>query len=164
MHADGATVVVDGTGLGNEIPELLRALKFRVVVAAWWIGLYHSVGYPRLRRNFRELQVLEWKGVARIWLVHGSEAARFRLARKRRPRERPSPCIADTSALLPWQFIEFVRCHIHLNGIADVVEFIIGDRDHVAIQTENATDFDRDGDFAARSGQHAMNRAKAASV
>ena len=79
-------------------------------------------------------------------------------------RERPSPCIADTCALLLWQFIEFVGCHIHLNGIADVVELIIGDRDHVAIQTENATDFDRDGDFAAESGQHAMDRTKVASV
>ena len=79
-------------------------------------------------------------------------------------RERPSPCIADTCPLLLWQFIEFVGCHIHLNGIADVVELIIGDRDHVAIQTENATDFDRDGDFAAESGQHAMDRAKVASV
>ena len=56
-----------------------------------------------------------------------------------------------------WQFVDLVRCHVDLNSVADAVELIIGDANHVGAETEKATDFDSDGDFAAGPGHYAVH-------
>jgi len=43
-----------------------------------------------------------------------------------------------------WQFIDLVRCNVDLNGVANAVELIIEDGNHVGAETEKATDFDCD--------------------
>jgi hypothetical protein len=60
----------------------------------------------------------------------------------------------------PWQLIDLVSCHVDLDAIADAVELVIGDCNHVTAEAEKSTDFDSDGDFAPRSGHHTMDGAK----
>src|SRR6516225_6970538 len=59
------------------------------------------------------------------------------------------------------QIMDLVRCHVDLHGVADAVELPVGNDDHVAAETEEATDFDSDrGDFPAALHCHAVNGSK----
>src|SRR5262245_30103473 len=56
--------------------------------------------------------------------------------------------------------MNFVRCHVDLNRVADAVELPIREGDHVAAETEKAAYLHPDGGLAARVRDYAVNRAK----
>jgi hypothetical protein len=63
-----------------------------------------------------------------------------------------------------WQFIDFVRCHVDQNGVADAVKLPAGDGDHVATETEKAAYLYSDGGFAVGLGHYTLNSAKVGPV
>src|SRR5262249_5856311 len=73
---------------------------------------------------------------------------------------RPSLCTELASRPSLWQFIDLIRCHVHLNSVAEAVELPIGDGNHVAAETEKATNLDSDGGLAAGLCHYALNSSK----
>ena len=60
-----------------------------------------------------------------------------------------------------WQFFDLVRCHVDLKSVADAVEPPIGDNNHVAAETEKATNSDANrGDLAGGFIRHGVNESK----
>src|SRR5215467_5580162 len=60
-----------------------------------------------------------------------------------------------------WQLMDLVSCHIDLHSVADAIEFPIGNNDHVAAETEKATDLEPDRrDFPAGRHCYTVNGAK----
>src|SRR5215475_6190577 len=62
------------------------------------------------------------------------------------------------------EVIHRVRCHVDLNGIADAVELVIGDRNNVATEAQETADLKPDGGLAARQHDYALNFAKVGPV
>jgi hypothetical protein len=67
---------------------------------------------------------------------------------RRRPAKPTSRCSNSTLLLGLWELMDLVGCHVDLNSVAGAIELAIGYDNHVATETEKATDFDSDrGDF-----------------
>src|SRR5262245_14351825 len=86
-------------------------------------------------------------------------------ARQRHRRRPAKPAVAllgNLTLLLGlWQLMDLVSCHVDLHSVADAIEFPIGNNNHVAAETEKATDLDPDrGDFPAGRHCHTVNGAK----